>query len=167
LKQAANHERRAPQLGFPREVRSFTDNRNAALHQLVGLLVTCTYSFSVGDPPAAAVSRTSIGSQTLTPAQVTGGQFVAHANGGGNAITMTLPGAAAWLAARPNWQASSSYTLRFLNGNSGTLTITAGDAGTTINGAPTIAAGAFRYLEALNAGAGYRAPSGGRAATCN
>lgn len=81
--------------------------------------------------------------QTLTAAMISGGGAVYHTSTGGTTPTLTMPTAAAIIAANPSFSIGQEYTLRFINANSGTATIAAG-AGITTSGTLTLATNTTR-----------------------
>lgn len=81
--------------------------------------------------------------QTLTAAMVTGSGQVFHTSTGGATPTLTMPTAAAIIAAIPGFQVGQAYVLRIINGNSGTATVAAG-TGITTTGTLTLAAATWR-----------------------
>lgn len=96
--------------------------------------------FPTTDKVTAANNGTT---QTLTPAMLVGGSNVFHTSAGGTTPTLTLPTAAAYLAANPGFAVGKSSRIRLINNNSGTATI-ATNTGWTLSGTMTIAAASWR-----------------------
>lgn len=128
----------------------------------VGYLVAQGFtvgSFPTGDKVATADNGTT---QTLTAAMLSGGANVYHTSAGGATPTLTLPTAAAFLAANPGLNAvGKSMRIRFINTNSGTATI-ATATGWTLTGTLTLATNTWRdFIVTLTAAGALSAVSVG------
>lgn len=77
-----------------------------------------------------ATTNTTVTARTMTAAEALAGVFITTAAG---ALALTLPTAAALVAAFPNVQVGSQFVLYLVNAGNNTLTLTT-NTGLTING---------------------------------
>lgn len=97
--------------------------------------------FPTSDKVATADNGTT---QTLTAAMLAGGSNIYHTSTGGATPSLTLPTAAAYLAANPGLNiVGKSNRIRFINNNSGTATIVT-NTGWTLTGTMTLATSTWR-----------------------